>query len=80
MTIIDFDRWNKLSQAMQIKRFKSARRKQGLTQKLLGEYLTVYGYRGGISTIKSWEQGRVQIPPLVFELIYEEFTCREKDE
>jgi len=80
MTVIDFDRWNHLTQVTQIKRFKSVRKKANMTQKQLGEALVVYGYRGGVATIKSWEQGRSKIPPLVYELMYEEFTCREKDE
>ena len=80
MTIYDFSVWNKLSRPQQAHYFRMVRKSKKLTQKSLGQDIALYGYTGGTATVKSWEQNRSRIPPLIYELIKEDFTCREKDE
>jgi DNA-binding XRE family transcriptional regulator len=80
MTKQDFKDWSSLSQTQQVNKFKFARISLGLTQIELGEELEIYGYRGGRKTIEAWEQGLRKIPFLVYELVYEEFAERSKNE
>jgi len=73
MTPNDFKEWQALNTVQQTRKFKAARKVLKLSQTELGERLRLYGYSGGKNTVQSWEQGRGKIPPLVYDLILEQF-------
>ena len=66
---MNIKQWNDLSQFRQVRKFRDLRKSLGLTQQELGDKLKPYGYKGGKSTIKSWEGGRSRVPYLVYNLI-----------
>ena len=76
MTSEGFKKWKALNQMQQVKAFKEARKVLGLNQTELGERLELYGYSGGKNTVQAWEQGRGKIPPLVYDLMVEQFRDR----
>ena len=70
MTAEDFKRWAALTGVQQVTKFKKARKALELTQPELGDKLNLYGYKGGAATVKTWEQGKAKIPPLVYEFVF----------
>ena len=80
MTTEDVKKWAALSQVQQVKKFKEARKALKLNQTELGANLEPYGYKGGVDTIGKWERGLSAIPPLVYELVFEDFAERKKRE
>lgn len=74
----DIEAWAEKSQLQQIKALIKARKHLELTQAQLGEQLKIYGYKGGVATVQSWEQGVVKIPVLVFDLVESGFAERGK--
>ena len=77
MTLEDFKEWNNQDKDIKRHRLKQARINLGLTQIDIGDRLRHFGYQGGRSTVGSWERGITPIPPLVFELIKENFRVRK---
>ncbi len=73
MTLQEIKAWNNLSPEAQNTLFKSAREKLGMTQTALGHRLVDYGYAGGLSTVRSWENSPRKIPVLVYELVLDGF-------
>jgi len=69
MTTADFAEWATLTRMQQVKKFKGARKALKLNQTELGEKLAIYGYKGGVNTVGTWERGLSVIPPLVYSLI-----------
>lgn len=74
----EIEAWPKKSPLQQIKALIKARKELKLTQSQLGDELKIYGYKGGVATVQSWEQGVVKIPVLVFDLVESGFAERGK--
>lgn len=73
MTPEEFKKFKALTQDEQINLFVKARKNLNMSQTDLGDRLEIYGYAGGRRTVQSWEHGKANIPPLVYDLILNNF-------